>query len=204
MKQSKSRLLVSIAAKYMSVASYRQNALVKARQSSRVKFPDTRGTVTEDISADTLASRQLETRMNSFRKRSKNKKETAKKNFRLNKIWHEKNLAYFFVCFALSSSRSQLNPTKNLAPDWKSKAAHFFQKPLVRQAEDSMSMEKMRQCEIHTQPPKKNCCRSWLSKFPTRSKRIDVIARIIFPLVFALFNLAYWSTYLFREEADGE
>ncbi|XP_016840282.1 glutamate-gated chloride channel isoform X3 [Nasonia vitripennis] len=91
-----------------------------------------------------------------------------------------------------------------LAPDWKSKAAHFFQKPLVRQAEDSMSMEKMRQCEIHTQPPKKNCCRSWLSKFPTRSKRIDVIARIIFPLVFALFNLAYWSTYLFREEADGE
>ncbi|XP_011498643.1 PREDICTED: glutamate-gated chloride channel isoform X3 [Ceratosolen solmsi marchali] len=91
-----------------------------------------------------------------------------------------------------------------LAPDWKSKAAHFFQKPLVRQEEDSMSMEKMPQCEIHTQPPKKNCCRSWLSKFPTRSKRIDVIARIIFPLVFALFNLAYWSTYLFREEADGE
>jgi anionic glutamate receptor len=100
-----------------------------------------------------------------------------------------------------------INPTKNLpplAPDWKSKAAHFFQKPLVRQEEDSMSMEKMPQCEIHTQPPKKNCCRSWLSKFPTRSKRIDVIARIIFPLVFALFNLAYWSTYLFREEADGE
>ncbi|NP_001171232.1 glutamate-gated chloride channel isoform X5 [Nasonia vitripennis] len=83
-------------------------------------------------------------------------------------------------------------------------AANFAMKPLVRQAEDSMSMEKMRQCEIHTQPPKKNCCRSWLSKFPTRSKRIDVIARIIFPLVFALFNLAYWSTYLFREEADGE
>ncbi|XP_016840284.1 glutamate-gated chloride channel isoform X6 [Nasonia vitripennis] len=83
-------------------------------------------------------------------------------------------------------------------------AAANFAMPLVRQAEDSMSMEKMRQCEIHTQPPKKNCCRSWLSKFPTRSKRIDVIARIIFPLVFALFNLAYWSTYLFREEADGE
>ncbi|XP_014212496.1 glutamate-gated chloride channel isoform X3 [Copidosoma floridanum] len=78
-----------------------------------------------------------------------------------------------------------------------------FAMPLVRQA-DSVSMEKMRQCELHTQPPKKNCCRSWLSKFPTRSKRIDVIARIIFPLVFALFNLAYWSTYLFREEADGE
>ncbi|XP_058802219.1 glutamate-gated chloride channel isoform X1 [Phymastichus coffea] len=95
--------------------------------------------------------------------------------------------------------------TATASPDWKSKAAHFFQKPLVRQTEGgTMSMEKMRQCELHTAPPKKNCCRSWLSKFPTRSKRIDVIARIIFPLVFALFNLAYWSTYLFREEADGE
>ncbi|XP_037890710.1 glutamate-gated chloride channel isoform X19 [Glossina fuscipes] len=56
-------------------------------------------------------------------------------------------------------------------------------------------------------PPKRpNCCKTWLSKFPTRqcsrSKRIDVISRITFPLVFALFNLVYWSTYLFREEED--
>ncbi|XP_045486992.1 glutamate-gated chloride channel isoform X5 [Pieris napi] len=60
----------------------------------------------------------------------------------------------------------------------------------------------MRQCEIHMTPPKKNCCRIWMSKFPTRSKRIDVISRITFPLVFALFNLAYWSTYLFRDEEE--
>ncbi|XP_050679576.1 glutamate-gated chloride channel isoform X6 [Leptidea sinapis] len=60
----------------------------------------------------------------------------------------------------------------------------------------------MRQCEIHMSPPKKNCCRIWMSKFPTRSKRIDVISRITFPLVFALFNLAYWSTYLFRDEEE--
>ncbi|XP_046397665.1 glutamate-gated chloride channel isoform X2 [Ischnura elegans] len=62
-------------------------------------------------------------------------------------------------------------------------------------------------CEIHMAGPpskRKNCCRTWLSKFPTRSKRIDVISRITFPLVFALFNLVYWSTYLFREEAEGE
>jgi anionic glutamate receptor len=52
------------------------------------------------------------------------------------------------------------------------------------------------------QPKRDNCCRTWLSKFPTRSKRIDVISRITFPLVFALFNLVYWSTYLFREEAE--
>ncbi|XP_046806050.1 glutamate-gated chloride channel isoform X26 [Lucilia cuprina] len=61
----------------------------------------------------------------------------------------------------------------------------------------------LRQCEVHMQPPKRpNCCKTWLSKFPTRSKRIDVISRITFPLVFALFNLVYWSTYLFREEED--
>lgn len=70
-----------------------------------------------------------------------------------------------------------------------------------------MNMEK-RPCEYQDQvyeitmkKPKNRCCQSWLSKFPTRSKRIDVMARIIFPIVFALFNLAYWSTYLFREEA---
>ncbi|XP_011305255.1 glutamate-gated chloride channel isoform X5 [Fopius arisanus] len=90
--------------------------------------------------------------------------------------------------------------TELLEPD----GSTNFQMPLVRHREDTMSMDKMRQCEIHMQPQKKNCCRSWLSKFPTRSKRIDVISRITFPLVFALFNLAYWSTYLFREEVDDE
>ncbi|XP_062559940.1 glutamate-gated chloride channel isoform X9 [Armigeres subalbatus] len=65
----------------------------------------------------------------------------------------------------------------------------------------------LRQCEVHMQAPKRpNCCRTWWSRFPTRqcsrSKRIDVISRITFPLVFALFNLVYWSTYLFREEDE--
>ncbi|XP_013147360.1 PREDICTED: glutamate-gated chloride channel isoform X1 [Papilio polytes] len=75
--------------------------------------------------------------------------------------------------------------------------ATFAMKPLMR-AGDS----KMRQCEIHITSKPKNCCRLWMSKFPTRSKRIDVISRITFPLVFALFNLAYWSTYLFRDEDE--
>ncbi|XP_014241092.1 glutamate-gated chloride channel isoform X1 [Cimex lectularius] len=82
--------------------------------------------------------------------------------------------------------------------------ATFQMKPLVRRPGD-MPMEKIRQCEVHMQQPQRpNCCRTWLSKFPTRSKRIDVISRITFPLVFALFNLTYWSTYLFRENSDGE
>ncbi|XP_030025940.1 glutamate-gated chloride channel isoform X3 [Manduca sexta] len=76
--------------------------------------------------------------------------------------------------------------------------ATFAMKPLVRGGIDN----KMRQCEIHISQPRKNCCRLWMSKFPTRSKRIDVISRITFPLVFAIFNLAYWSTYLFRDEEE--
>lgn len=76
------------------------------------------------------------------------------------------------------------------------------QKPLMRQSGDPLALEKVRQCEVHMQPPRPNCCKIWLSKFPTRSKRIDVISRITFPLVFALFNLVYWSTYLFREEGE--
>ncbi|XP_039283164.1 glutamate-gated chloride channel isoform X6 [Nilaparvata lugens] len=81
--------------------------------------------------------------------------------------------------------------------------ANFPMKPLVRSGDQTL--DKMRQCKVHMQQPQRpNCCRTWLSKFPTRSKRIDVISRITFPLVFALFNLTYWSTYLFRDESDGD
>lgn len=48
---------------------------------------------------------------------------------------------------------------------------HCFcvQKPLVRHPGDPLALEKLRQCEIHMAPPKRpNCCRTWLSKFPTR------------------------------------
>ncbi|XP_071525784.1 glutamate-gated chloride channel-like isoform X4 [Panulirus ornatus] len=78
----------------------------------------------------------------------------------------------------------------------------FAMKPLVSRHNGGMGTEKGRPCEIHLQPPRKNCCKTWLSKFPTRSKRIDVISRITFPLVFAFFNMAYWSTYLFTEEEE--
>ena len=43
---------------------------------------------------------------------------------------------------------------------------------------------------------------AWFSKkkFPaSRSKRIDVVARIVFPIIFAIFNLSYWTFYLLRD-----
>ncbi|XP_063875360.1 glutamate-gated chloride channel-like isoform X2 [Scylla paramamosain] len=76
-------------------------------------------------------------------------------------------------------------------------------KPLVSRHNGGMGGDK-RPCEIHLTAPRQNCCRTWLSKFPTRSKRIDVISRITFPIVFAFFNMAYWSTYLFTEEEEGK
>ncbi len=31
-----------------------------------------------------------------------------------------------------------------------------------------------------------------------RAKRIDVVSRVVFPAVFAVFNLSYWIYYLIR------
>lgn len=78
-----------------------------------------------------------------------------------------------------------------------------FAMPLVHHHGD-MHADKLRQCEVHMKTPKTNLCKAWLSRFPTRSKRIDVVSRICFPLMFALFNLVYWTTYLFREDKEDE
>lgn len=45
-----------------------------------------------------------------------------------------------------------------------------------------------------------SCWRRWMDGVPTRSKRIDVISRIFFPVMFALFNVIYWITYLWRDD----
>lgn len=65
-----------------------------------------------------------------------------------------------------------------------------------------------RTCELHTFSSKNvfnlGCCRSKsiLAKFSSRAKRIDVISRFIFPLLFAIFNLAYWMYYLLAKGSN--
>ena len=63
-----------------------------------------------------------------------------------------------------------------------------------------MSASKLHQCEIHMKPKKKrNFLQAWLNKFPSRAKKIDVISRVIFPAIFAIFNMSYWCYYLLQE-----
>ncbi|KAK2704828.1 glutamate-gated chloride channel-like isoform X3 [Artemia franciscana] len=83
----------------------------------------------------------------------------------------------------------------------------FALKPLVRHSKDR---ERARhyEYELHIngldgkRHPAAECCKNWISSFQMRSKRIDVISRFIFPLVFAMFNLIYWTTYLFKENEN--
>ena len=58
---------------------------------------------------------------------------------------------------------------------------------------------------VTAEPEETGCCSTttsdaggclWIAKFQSRSKRIDIISRILFPLMFGFFNLVYWSTYL--------
>ena len=39
----------------------------------------------------------------------------------------------------------------------------------------------------------------WVHNFNFRAKKIDVISRVMFPVVFAIFNVMYWSYYLTQE-----
>ncbi|KAG8222563.1 hypothetical protein J437_LFUL016764 [Ladona fulva] len=43
--------------------------------------------------------------------------------------------------------------------------------------------------------PEPNLMKKWLMGWPTAGQRIDVVCRIIFPVVFLIFNITYWSTY---------
>lgn len=65
-------------------------------------------------------------------------------------------------------------------------------------------LNNIHQCEIHMKPRKRqNFLTAWLNKFPSRAKKIDVLSRVIFPAIFAFFNISYWTFYL-TQEANTE
>ncbi|XP_040565593.1 glutamate-gated chloride channel isoform X1 [Lepeophtheirus salmonis] len=67
-------------------------------------------------------------------------------------------------------------------------------------SEPNSMISKLHQCEIHMRPHRRqNFLQAWLNKFPSRAKKIDVISRVIFPAIFAIFNMSYWSYYLLQE-----
>jgi anionic glutamate receptor len=127
-------------------------------------------------------------------------------------VWTGVCLTFVFGAlleFALVNyaSRSADRAAEQQRDKMKNKRRELEQKPLMRHPGEQISIDKLRQCEVHMAAPKrKSCCKSFMAKLPTRqcsrSKRIDVISRITFPLVFALFNLVYWSTYLFGNEDE--
>lgn len=65
-------------------------------------------------------------------------------------------------------------------------SAGLAMKSLVHQNGDK---EKLK--ENHISIEKKNWFKIWLSKYPTNS-RIDAISRMLFPFMFAVFNVIYW------------
>ena len=73
--------------------------------------------------------------------------------------------------------------------------------PMNQQQQLNM-LSKLHQCEIHMNKSKRrnrNFLQAWLNKFPSRAKKIDVISRVTFPAIFAIFNLSYWCYYLLQE-----
>ena len=85
-----------------------------------------------------------------------------------------------------------------------------LQQPLLRRSgggsgSDQMMLNsgaKLHACEIVMNKPKKrnyNFLQAWLNRFPSRAKKIDVISRVVFPAIFAIFNLSYWCYYLLQE-----
>ncbi|CAJ0960595.1 unnamed protein product, partial [Mesorhabditis belari] len=49
---------------------------------------------------------------------------------------------------------------------------------------------------VGSQPRSSFCCKIFVRRYKERSKRIDVVSRLVFPIGYAFFNVLYWSVYL--------
>uniref|UniRef100_A0A914VPM3 Ig-like domain-containing protein n=1 Tax=Plectus sambesii TaxID=2011161 RepID=A0A914VPM3_9BILA len=56
---------------------------------------------------------------------------------------------------------------------------------------------------MHPKRQRQTCCRwthKWLKKYNERSKRIDILSRVIFPIGFFFFNCFYWTYYFSKDK----
>ena len=47
---------------------------------------------------------------------------------------------------------------------------------------------------------KGNFLSHWIKNFQFQAKKIDIFSRVVFPFIFAMFNVMYWSYYLTRPQ----
>ncbi|CAG0924675.1 unnamed protein product, partial [Notodromas monacha] len=74
-------------------------------------------------------------------------------------------------------------------------------KPLMHHRSQEFMMHNNVHCSLHVPRPPRRCFFfRWLDKFSTLSKKIDIMSRISFPLLFAFFNFGYWTKYLYIEK----
>ncbi|XP_059472986.1 glutamate-gated chloride channel-like [Neocloeon triangulifer] len=115
------------------------------------------------------------------------------------------NWTLFFVFFALVEQvvviligTNAISTRKLAAEDEEGGVAL----PLMENGEKSADAGEVREAAAATTEPPQNLVSKWLSRYKTVARRIDIVARILFPVVFLLFNLTYWSSYADYEGID--
>lgn len=72
----------------------------------------------------------------------------------------------------------------------------FYKEQLFTEVAQQISLKVFSSIMIHL--------KTWKNLFSFRAKKIDVLSRIIFPAIFACFNLSYWCYYLMQEAHSGD
>ncbi|CAL8083127.1 unnamed protein product [Orchesella dallaii] len=107
----------------------------------------------------------------------------------------------------LTMATQQANMNKNLPPVsytkaldvWSGTCLAFIFCALLEFAlvNYATRFDKRTKAKIHEHVGHDPVVGGWLSRrYPSTSKKIDVVARILFPLLFILFNIVYWLAYL--------
>ena len=82
--------------------------------------------------------------------------------------------------------------------------ARLFQDPLMRRIEGAPIIPAG--ALLRNEAPvirRRNRIIEWVHNFQFRAKKIDVISRVMFPGIFTLFNIMYWSYYLTQDQQSS-